>query len=48
MAQNAATTISQMAASDPPATITSASPRRMMPAASPMPWLDEAQALTVA
>ena len=33
-------------ASVPPAIITSAAPRRMTAAASPMPWLPDAQAVT--
>jgi hypothetical protein len=48
MAAKAATGISPIPASAPPAIITSASPRRMMFSASPMAWLLLLQALTVA
>ena len=48
MALKAATGISPMPASAPPAIITSASPRRMMFSASPMAWFALEQALTVA
>ncbi len=48
MALNAATGISPMPASAPPAIMTSASPRRMMFIESPMAWLALEQALTVA
>ena len=48
MALKAATGISPMPASAPPAIITSASPRRMMLSESPMAWFALEQALTVA
>ena len=48
MALNAATGISPMPASAPPAIMTSASPRRMMFIESPMAWFALEQALTVA
>ena len=37
-----------MVASAPPASIALASPRLMISAASPMPWPEDAQALTMA
>src|SRR5580765_309156 len=48
MAANPPTLIGVIDASDPPAIITSASPRRMISVASPMAWADAVQAVHVA
>ena len=46
MTENAATESSQRPASVPPATMISASPRRITLAASPRAWVPAAQAVT--